>query len=210
MTIIQSASAQTVKASADLADGVNAFRAGDYINAWRVLQPIAASGDAKAQRYAGKILITADLPDQIAGDERAGVAYLTRAALAGDYAALVELENLRLAGKEFAPTLDDMIALETARAEAGDPVTAWRLSRRFETGEGVEPSEAERLKWLEVAAMAGEKWFPKASEAAFLLCEAHALGANDARAAQNWCGKAADSGHAGAAILLRRLAKAQG
>ena len=210
MMIVQTASSEMLKASASLTEGVAAYHAGDYESAWRVLQPIATSGDAKAQRYVGKILLSADLPAPIAKDRRAGVAYLKRAALAGDYAALVELENLRRTGGEFAPSLGDMIELETARADAGDPVTAWRLSRRYETGEGVQPSEAERLKWLEVAASSGEKQFPKAGEAAFLLCEAYALEESDPSAAHNWCSKAADGGHAGAAILLRRLAKTRG
>ncbi|MCK5750592.1 MAG: hypothetical protein KAH44_30515, partial [Oricola sp.] len=64
-------------------------------------------------------------------------------------------------------------------------------------------------KWLEVAASAEPADFPKAGEAAFRLCELNAASveAANARAARHWCAVAANNGHAGAAIVLRRLAQ---
>jgi TPR repeat protein len=180
--------------------------------AWRALKTGAQAGDAKAQRRLAAMILDRDVPQGEAADPFAGVDLLKQAARAGDYAALIRLEDLRQRRLVHSPSLADMIEIETARAEAGDPVAAWRLAKRYETGEGVAESETDAAKWLEVAASAETARFPKAPEAAFRLCELNALGdeARDPEAARRWCAVAAESGHAGAAIVLKRLAQLQG
>ncbi len=190
--------------------GVAAYRAGDHDAARPLLSAAADDGAVKAKRYLAYIMLDGETPKE--DDLLSGVALLKEAALEGDYAALIRLENLRRERLAHSPTLDDMIALEEARAEDGDPVAAWRLAKRFETGEGVAASEAGMAKWLEVAATAEPARFPKAGEAAYRLCELNALGgeAKDPDAARRWCAVAAENGHTGAAIVLRRLAQLQG
>ncbi|WDI32417.1 hypothetical protein PUV54_04315 [Hyphococcus flavus] len=210
MTTLGVAAADKTDVNFSLASGVEAYRAGEYSKAWKLLHPIADAGDAKAQRYAGKILLAANRPELLAGDVPSGVDYLAKAALAGDYVALVELENLRRDGGESAPSIEQIIEIEESLAKEGDPVTAWRLAKRFETGDGVSSSPENMVKWLEVAASASIDRFPKAREAAFRLCEAYTLVVREKTLAERWCQKAASEGHAGAAILLRRVARAQG
>lgn len=209
MLFAGAAFAQPVNNASQIDDGIEAYRAGDFANAWRMLQPIAAAGDAKAQRYLGYILVSGNPPAEANGDARAGVDLLTQAALAGDYASLIKLEQMRRAGEQHAPKLSDIIAIETARAEEGDPVTAWRLANRYETGEGVRPSFDETEKWLTVVASGDAEAFPKTHEAAFRLCEMNAIAGGEAAAAKAkaWCARAAEHGHAGAAIMLRRIAQ---
>jgi TPR repeat protein len=192
--------------------GVAAYRAGDYGRAWRLLETGAKSGEAKAQRYLGYIILDGKAPAAEAADFFAGVALLKRAAVAGDYAALIRLEDLRRQHLAHSPSLEDMIEIESARAAKGDPVAAWRLARRYENGEGVVRSEGDEAKWLEVAAAVETNVFPKAGEAAFRLCEIRAMGeeARDPAAARRWCAVAAEKGHTGAAIALRRLASLAG
>lgn len=191
-------------------EGVAAYRAGDFDSAWTLLSR-AAEEDVTAKRYLAYIILDHKAPKKEA-DLYRGVALLREAAVAGDYAALVRLENLRRQRLAHSPSLADIVAVETALAEKGDPVAAWRLARRYELGEGVAASETASAKWLEVAASAEPTAFPKAGEAAFRLCELNALGTagQDARAARHWCAVAAENGHAGAAIVLRRLAQLQG
>lgn len=193
----------------DIKEGVSAYRSGDAASAWRLLKPAADRGALKAQRYLAYIMLDGRAPEGTDADFHAGVALLKNAAMAGDYAALLRLEDLRRQHLAHSPTLDDMIEVEIARAERGDPVAAWRLARRYELGEGVQPSQKARAKWLTVAAEADVSRFPKAREAAFALCEINALGeeAADPEAARRWCAVAAENGHAGAAIVLRRLAQ---
>ncbi|WP_411816499.1 tetratricopeptide repeat protein [Hyphococcus sp. DH-69] len=186
--------------------GVRAYRAGDFETATNYLEKAAIAGEVKAQRYLGYVLLEG--PQATPGKLRSGVELLKNAAIAGDYASLIRLEDLRRKGLAHSPTMDDMVEIETARAENGDPVAAWRLAGRYENGEGVMPSAELTVRWLEVSAMAETTRFPKAGEAAFRLCETFALNAeqHDPKRARAWCAKAAENGHAGAAIVLRRLA----
>ncbi len=208
--VITGASAQSSVSGVN--DGVAHYRAGDAAAAWMLLEPAAAEGDVKAKRYIAYIILDGDAPAAAGVDFFDGATLLKEAAMAGDYAALVRLEDLRRQQLAHSPSLDDMIAVETARAQAGDPVAAWRLAARFETGDGVAPSVMDEAKWLEVAAEAETARFPKAPEAAYRLCMLNALGeeARDPNAARGWCARAAENGHTGAALALKRLAMLQG
>lgn len=191
--------------------GIAAYRAGDYAKAWELLTPASAEGDMRAKRYLGNIIIAGKAPVDEA-DPQTGVEYLKDAARAGDYAALIQLEDLRLAGGAYAPSLDDMISIEIARAENGDPVTAWRLARRYELGEGVAPSQEEMRHWLTAVAKTDASHFPKSGEAAFRLCEIYAIGNSeekDPAKARQWCARAAKNGSPAAAVMLQRLAQLQ-
>lgn len=197
--------------SADVRNGVAAYRAGDDATAWQLLQAGADGGSTKAQRYLAYLILEGRAPELLKIDVGAGVEWLKRAAKAGDYAALVRLEDLRREHLAHSPSLQDLVDIEIARAERGDPVSAWRLAARYEAGDGVAISEMERAKWLEVAASAQVSHFPKAGEAAFQLCEVRIRSgeARDPDAARRWCAVAANNGHAGAAIVLRQLASLQ-
>lgn len=189
-------------------DGVSAYHAGDFAKAWDFLKAGADDGSAKAQRYLGYIILENHAPAEERADLFVGVELLKMAALSGDYAALVRLEDLRRQRLTHSPSLQDMIDIEIARAGDGDPVSAWRLAKRYAEGEGVTVSERDEAKWLEIAASAEKARFSKAGEAAFRLCELKASGieTRDPSAARRWCGMAVKSGHAGAAIVLQRLA----
>lgn len=126
----------------------------------------------------------------------------------GSDRALISLEQLRRSAAENAPTLAQIIGVEKARAEKGDPMTAWRLARRYEMGDGVEVSPTEMLRWLKVAASVDNEGYPKAKDAAYRLCQAYGRGegvAADQAEARAWCRKAAGAGHAGAAMVIARL-----
>ncbi|PQA88606.1 sel1 repeat family protein [Hyphococcus luteus] len=212
LSLVFAGGASAQPSASGLTDGIAAYRAGDVETAWPLLAAASEDGAIKAKRYLAYIMLDGETPKGREADLFKGVALLKEAALAGDYAALIRLENLRRKHLAHSPSLDDMIAIEEARAEEGDPVVAWRLAKRFEMGDGVEVSEAGMTKWLEVAASAEPARFPKAGEAAYRLCELNALGreAKDPDAARRWCAVAAENGHMGAAIVLKRLAQLQG
>ncbi|MEO1137335.1 MAG: hypothetical protein AAFW68_12145, partial [Pseudomonadota bacterium] len=117
--LAEKSSASGVKA------GVAAYRAGDDGAAWRLLKPAADDGTPKAQRYLAYLMLDGRAPKGDEANFEAGVALLKQAAIAGDYAALIRLEDLRRRQLAHSPGLDDMIEIETARAEQGDPVAAW-------------------------------------------------------------------------------------
>lgn len=200
-----------IPAAAALLAAAGAARAESDAAAPAVAVP--APGAAASEDESPRALRRAGRARLDAGETAAGVALLRQAALAGDYPALIALERLRRAGGPHAPSLADMIAIETARAEAGDPVAAWRLARRRETGDGVEPSTEEAVRWLKIVARKENAAYPKSAEAAFRLCEIYARGGAvraDAAAARGWCAEAARRGHAGAAFALAQMKGANG
>jgi TPR repeat protein len=159
--------------------------------------PASIRGDGRATEYSD----CADAPCRIDAVQR-----LKDAARAGGNFALIRLEQLRAAGAPNAPGLDDIISIEIARAERGDAVTAWRLARRYETGDGVKSSAIDMVRWLKVAASEDPDIFPKAADAAYRLCEIHGQdAAANASEARFWCREAAGAGHAGAVMVIARL-----
>ena len=190
-------------------EGVAAYRDKDYARAWAALEPLAKKGHYRAQRYLAFMLLQGNAPVDC-GNQCAdqAVALLLDAATRGDNNAVIVLEGMIASGQSYAPGEADMLAMETKRAKAGDPVMAWRLAERYRNGEGVAPSPEKAVRWLRVAAKGDASTYPKAADAAFRLCEAYARGegvAPDAGEALNWCKRAAKAGHKGAAIMIARL-----
>ncbi|MEL7488742.1 MAG: hypothetical protein AAGJ87_16190 [Pseudomonadota bacterium] len=201
-------------ASAPSESGVAAYRAKDYEKAWALLTPLAERGHFRAQRYLAFMLIDGAAPIDCDDRKRAqscgeeAVALLADAAGRGDNNALIVLETMRAAGASYAPADDAIIAIELKRARRGDPMTAWRLAKRYRDGDGVAASAAAAVKWLAVAAKGKPSLYPYADDASFLLCEAYASGAGvrrNARTARRWCERAAAQGHSGAVIALNSL-----
>ena len=190
--------------------GVEAYRAKDYQTAWTLLQPLAARGHFRAQRYLAFMLIEGNAPVacDAGGCGAQAVELLSDAASRGDNNALIVLEAMRASDPPYAPDDEAIIAIETKRARRGDAMTAWRLAKRYREGDGVAVSEVEALKWLKVAGKGNASLYPYADDAAFMVCEAYASGAGikrNVRAAKKWCRRAAKNGHSGAVIALGRL-----
>lgn len=167
----------------------------------------------RAQRAVAKALLTGvgGAPCESRLCREQAVSLLLDAARAGDTTSLLMLDEMRTTADPAAPTVDAIVAIERARAEAGDAVMAWRLARRYLNAETDLIDAQLYLTALHVAASADGARFPYAREAAFRLCEAHAAGAGvviDLNVAAQWCRRAAIDGHAGAAISLARLRQA--
>lgn len=118
----------------------------------------------------------------------------------------------KLAAAPGAPGLETVVEIERALAEQGDAVAAWRLVRRREAGDIGESEAGETIRWLTVTAE-DESGYPKAKDAAFRLCELYGRGEGvsvNEEAAAGWCERAAEGGHAGAAIMAARLRRGNG
>jgi len=200
-------------------DGVAAYRAGEDARAWEVLAPRAAAGDPRARRYLARMLVDGRAPVECApaacGAEASRLLLL--AARDGDTNALILLEEMRAEARPGAPSEADIVAVERARAEAGDPHMAWRLARRYQAGEGAptalagDPTaDAEYIRWLTIAARRSGRDHPVRAKAAFALCEAHSADERRVAEAIRWCKRAAARGHAGAQLALARLRAREG
>lgn len=192
--------------------GFQAFRAGDFDQAWDLLTLAASKGEPRAQRQLGKMILANKVPLDASPDLSLGVEHLKKAAIAGDFPALIALEDLRRARLAHSPSLGDMIEIEKARAKNGDAVTAWRLAKRYRLGEGVDPSVSQEVHWLELAAATSPNDFPHANEAAFRLCEIDVAGGTASKNGNplHWCEVASERGNPAARVILRRLAAIAG
>ncbi|MEL7492150.1 MAG: hypothetical protein AAGJ73_15685 [Pseudomonadota bacterium] len=201
-------------ASAPSEEGVRAYRDKDYETAWGMLAPLAAKGHYRAQRYQAFMLLEGNAPIECGpeGCERQAVALLLDGARRGDNNSLIVLEAMRASDASYAPTDADLLAIELERAGTGDPMTAWRLVKRYQTGAGVEQSAEQALRWLKVTAAGDPTTYSYAPEAAFQVCQAYVTGdgiEENISVGRRWCKKAANQGHNGAVIALSQLDRAR-
>ena len=198
-----SASAKSVDV---VSDARTAIVARDYDRAHNMLAEIADESP-KAARMLGVLY----RDERVACDDRCTVeaaAYFERAARAGDLPALVAYSALQADGEAGAPTVDDVVAVERARAAEGDAVSAWRLVRRIDAGEIEAASTREFVTLLET--VAAEKRYPRSADAAYKLCQHHVGEAGAARIAAKWCEQAAEAGMPAAALALYRFKSVDG
>jgi TPR repeat protein len=189
-----------------LTAGIMAFKDGSDDMAWAMLLPIAEQRVAKAERYIAIMLSEDRAPENYdAGTrQRLTIEYFLKAAQSGDNYSLVRLEALREATPSQTLT-EQIIAVEKARATAGDAMLAWRLARRYREGDGTTIDPKKEEKWLRQVARTPS--FLHTDDAANRLCELHSdiESQHKSNQAISWCSKAAKNGNAAAAITLARM-----
>lgn len=196
-------------ASAPSEDGVKAYRDKDYERAWALLTPLASDGHYRAQRYMAFMLLEGNAPVECIPDNCAteAVKLLLDAANRGDNNAFIVLEAMIASDAEYAPNEAQMIAIERKRAAEGDPMTAWRLIKRYDD-KTITMTAEETVSLLKVVSKGDPRVFTYASDAAFRVCQAYISGEGveeNMSTARRWCKKAADQGHNGAVIALSQL-----
>lgn len=210
MLLFLSACTTAEIASAPSEEGVQAYRSKEYERAWALLAPLAEDGHYRAQRYQAFMLLEGNAPISCAPEacEEQAVALLLDGARRGDNNALIVLEAMRASDASYAPPDEALLAIELERASAGDPMTSWRLAKRYQTGAGVEKSPQEALRWLKITAAGDPATYSYAPEAAFQVCQAYVTGEGvkeNISVGRRWCKKAANLGHNGAVIALSQI-----
>ncbi|MCA8887453.1 MAG: hypothetical protein KDA46_01400, partial [Parvularculaceae bacterium] len=95
--------------------------------------PLGEKGNAAALRVRGVAVIDRKECD---AEMSFGIEVLKGAARLGDTSALIRLEKMRLAKSPHAPSLGEIVSIEHSRAKVlNDRVSAWRLTKRIESGE---------------------------------------------------------------------------
>lgn len=189
-----------------VADGLDAYRSGDFESARQIWQDLADQGDAAAQFNLGTLY---DSGEGVAQDT-ARAAELWAAA--ADQGLLVASHNLALMELEQAE--GDPARLEAARARleqaaaAGLPRSTYTLGKMYLLGVGVPQDMARALELLRQAADAG---LPRAEyNMGKIYRDGEGVEA-DPVAAADWFGRAARHGHAGGQDhYARRLATGDG
>jgi TPR repeat protein len=139
-------------ATADFQEGVAAFDRGDYAEALKRLEPIAAAGDADAQFRVAQMLrygwgTTADAA-------AAGV-WMRRAAEAGLPDAQAELGRMLRDGNGMKANPAEALTWLKRAAERGSGVAQLNLGRMYRNGVGTTRDRAQAYKWFTLAAQNG-------------------------------------------------------
>lgn len=138
---------------AGVAEGIAAFKAGDFKTALAELKPAAKDGDARAAFYLGSIYYRGLGVDR---DLSRAFHWVKRAAMAGHAKAQVAV------GYSYSNGLgverNESLAIKWYRkaAEQGDAVARRNLGLMYEEGAGVEQDYAKALKWYRRAAEQGD------------------------------------------------------
>lgn len=144
-------------AAADpLGEGLQAYEAGRYDQAIKLLTPLANQSNSQAQFRLGMMHYHGQgFPE----DEKLAVFWLRKAALQGHAKAMFELGNAYLLGHEAAklvPDPDREAALWFFQAaSAGHAEAQYTLGLLFLAGKGVIESRKEAMNWFRKAAAQG-------------------------------------------------------
>jgi len=144
-------------AAADtLGDGLQAYDAGRYAQAIKLLVPLANESNSQAQFRVGMMYY---LGQGVPEDEKLAVFWLKKAAAQGNTEAMFELGSVFLLGHQAAmlvPEPDREAALWYFQAgSAGHAEAQYRLGLLFLAGKGVVESRKEAMSWFRKAAAQG-------------------------------------------------------
>lgn len=141
-------------ARADFADGVRAYEAGNYADAYAYWLPIAEKNDVAAMRNIGHLHRWGQGVDK---DIQKAMDWYRRAAELGFSRAQANLAAIYLQGEEGVPVnYEEAHKWFAAAAIQGLAVAQYNLGLMFELGLGVEKSEPRALGWYNLAAKAGQ------------------------------------------------------
>lgn len=164
LLLVTALSALALPAAADtLGEGLQAYDAGRYAQAIKLLTPLANESNSQAQFRVGMMYY---LGHGVPEDEKLAVYWLKKSAAQGNTEAMFELGNAFLLGHQAAllvPEPDREAALWYFQAaSAGHADAQYRLGLLFLAGKGVVESRKEAMNWFRKAAAQGHAEAKKA------------------------------------------------
>lgn len=141
-------------ARADFTDGVRAYEAGNYAEAYAQWLPLAEKNDVAAQRNIGHLYRWGQGVEK---NIETAMQWYRRAAELGFSRAQANLAAIYLQGEEgVAVNYDEAHKWFAAAAIQGHAVAQYNLGLMFELGLGVEKNEGKALGWYNLAAKSGQ------------------------------------------------------
>lgn len=141
-------------ARADFTDGVRAYEAGNYTEAYAQWLPLAEKNDVAAQRNIGHLYRWGQGVEK---DIDKAMQWYRRAAELGFSRAQANLAAIYLQGEEgVTVNYDEAHKWFAAAAIQGHAVAQYNLGLMFELGLGIEKNEAKALGWYNLAAKSGQ------------------------------------------------------
>jgi hypothetical protein len=139
--------------AADLDEAAQAFRAGDFATALRLLSPLADQGDEGAQSLLGAMYLNGDA-GQV--DYARARHWLFRAAQQGDEAAENDLGMIYCKGLGVPRDCRKGLFWYGRAADQGDAVAALNVGLIYDLGEGVRENPSLAARWYRLAADKGD------------------------------------------------------
>lgn len=141
-------------ARADFTDGVKAYEAGNYTEAYAQWLPLAEKNDVAAQRNIGHLYRWGQGVEK---NIETAMQWYRRAAELGFSRAQANLAAIYLQGEEgVTVNYDEAHKWFAAAAIQGHAVAQYNLGLMFELGLGIEKNEAKALGWYNLAAKSGQ------------------------------------------------------
>jgi len=141
------------KASAQdaLADGLTAYRSGDYAKAVELWRPLAESGDVTAQYRLGNMYADGK---GVARDDKAALSWFQRAAEQGDPASQYNVGVSYASGTGAAQNDAEAAKWFRRAADQGMGVAQLNLGLLYAAGRGVPQDNVAAMTWLQLALFA--------------------------------------------------------
>jgi TPR repeat protein len=134
-------------------DANAAYRRGDYAQTLKILRPLAAQGNAEAQKFIGLMY---SVGDGVIQNDQEALKWYRLAAVQGDANAQTMLGTMYASGKGVRQS--HQVALKWFRLAAAGGVerAQTRIGEMYYSGEGVTQNYQEALKWYRLAASQGD------------------------------------------------------
>ncbi|KXS32429.1 MAG: Sel1 protein [Candidatus Gallionella acididurans] len=135
-----------------MADAANAYRAGNYATAIKLLIPQAKHGDARAQSALGQMFYDGK---GVPRDYKKAAKWFLLAAARGDVLAQYALGTMYQDGEGVPRDYKEAVKWYLSAAEQGDASAQSELGRMYKDGHDVPQNYPEAAKWCHLAALQG-------------------------------------------------------
>lgn len=186
-------------AFAGTAEGIKAFNAGDYQNAYVELMTAAKSGDPEAQYYLGSMYSNGH---GVTHDQQKARQLFRQGAESGNAKAQASLGYMYSKGLGGRENRSAATKWYRKAAEQGHVIAQRNLGLLYEHGEGIERDYSLAVKWFRRAAEQED------GIAQSNICELYQFGfgvPQDHRRAAYWCRRAAENGNPAAQSALQSM-----
>jgi TPR repeat protein len=168
-------------AAADFAKGLDALDRGDYAAALRELEPLAESGNARAEYRIGTMYA---LGLGVPRNYKEAMQWLGKSAAQGDAQAQNDLGVLYDEGRGVAPDAAKAVRWYREAAQCGLGAAQLNLALLYQEGRGVASDPIEAFAWASAAAERGERRAEKLVDSTAQKMDARQFKEAEERAAQ--------------------------
>lgn len=137
----------------DYSSAIEATKKNDFAKAFKLLKPLAETGDIRAQGELGALYLSGRGTSQ---DSKQGIHWTKEAAMKGLASAQYNLGTMYIDGQLLTQDYHEAMKWLLAAAGQGLPAAQAGVGAMFYEGQGVPQDFTEALKWMKIAAANGD------------------------------------------------------